>query len=103
VNYFPENNPEYSIFAVSSLLGVANHHGVSFPVGKVRFLTLQPLNFHEFLFAMGKIDLVHALQKIDTVRIEIFHVQYKELLKQYYFLGGMPEALNQFAEHKDYH
>lgn len=103
LKYFNENNPEYSIFAAGSLLGVAMHQGVSFPVGKVEFLTLQPLNFHEFLRAMGKIDLLQVLQKGDLPLIEIFHEQYIELLRQYYFIGGMPEVLNHFAENKDYY
>ncbi|MFM9986147.1 MAG: ATP-binding protein [Flavobacteriales bacterium] len=103
LKYFQENNPEYSIFAAGSLLGVAIHQGTSFPVGKVEFLTLYPLNFHEFMRAMGKIELLHELQKGDTVLIELFHDQFTELLKQYYFLGGMPEVVKEFAESKDYY
>jgi uncharacterized protein len=102
LKYFNENNPEYFIFAAGSLLGVAIHHGVSFPVCKVEFLTLQPINFHEFLHAIGKVELLNALQKTGTELIEIFKEQYIELLKQYYIIGGMPEAVNDFSKNNDY-
>ena len=102
LKYFQEDSPDYSIFAAGSLLGVAIHQGVSFPVGKVEFMTLHPLSFHEFLNAMGKGDLWDALQKGDTGLVEIFSVQYTGLLKQYYFIGGMPEVVNNFVENKDY-
>jgi predicted AAA+ superfamily ATPase len=102
LKYFQENGPEYSIFAAGSLLGVAIHSGVSFPVGKVDFMTLYPLSFHEFLIAMGKLDLLKALKQEDFTLIEIFKNQYIELLKQYYFIGGMPEVVAHFAVNADY-
>lgn len=102
LKYFQENNPEFSIIAAGSLLGVAIHQGVSFPVGKVEFMTLHPLNFHEFLSAMEKTELLNALQKVDHALIEIFEEQYIELLKQYYFIGGMPEVVKEFVNTKDY-
>jgi predicted AAA+ superfamily ATPase len=102
LKYFQEEQGEYSIFAAGSLLGVAIHQGVSFPVGKVEFMTLYPLSFHEFLNALGRTDLLNALQTADAKLIEIFRLQYIELLKQYYFVGGMPEAVKEFAESKDY-
>jgi uncharacterized protein len=103
LKYFQENNPEYSIFAAGSLLGVSIHQGTSFPVGKVEFMTLNPMNFHEFLGAMGKIELLKTIQSGDPELIEIFHAQYVELLKQYYFLGGMPEVVKEFVESQDYY
>ena len=102
LKYFQENSPEYSIFAAGSLLGVAIHHGVSFPVGKVEFMLLHPLSFYEFLNALGKMDLLNTLQSGDEKLIEIFNAQYIELLKQYYFIGGMPEAVKEFVDNKDY-
>ena len=102
LKYFQENNPELAIFAAGSLLGVAMHQGYSFPVGKVEFMTLHPLNFHEFLAAMGNKELLNALQTKDSTLIEIFRVQYINLLKQYYYIGGMPEAVQEFAANKDY-
>lgn len=102
LKYFQENSPEYSIFAAGSLLGVAIHQGVSFPVGKVEFMLLHPLSFYEFLNALGKSDLLNTLQSGDERLIEIFNTQYIELLKQYYFIGGMPEAVKEFVVLKDY-
>jgi len=102
LKYFQENSPEYSIFAAGSLLGVSIHHGVSFPVGKVEFMLLHPFSFYEFLNALGKMDLLNTLQRGDEKLIEIFNAQYIELLKQYYFIGGMPEAVKEFVDNKDY-
>jgi len=102
LKYFQENSPEYSIFAAGSLLGVAIHQGVSFPVGKVDFITLFPLSFHEFLNALGKSDLLKVLIQEDFALIEIFKDQYIELLKQYYFIGGMPEVVKDFALNMNY-
>lgn len=103
LKYFQENNPEYSIFAAGSLLGVSIHQGTSFPVGKVEFMSLYPLNFHEFLGAMGKLELLKTIQSGNPILVEIFHAQYVELLKQYYFLGGMPAVVKEFIENQDYY
>ncbi len=102
LKYFQENNPDYFIFAAGSLLGVANHTGVSFPVGKVDFLTLYPLTFHEFLQALGQNELITVLQSKDYDLIGIFKDRYIELLRQYYFVGGMPEVVKNFAGSQDY-
>jgi predicted AAA+ superfamily ATPase len=102
LKYFHENNPEYCILAAGSLLGVAIHQGVSFPVGKVEFLTLHPLSFNEFLLAMRKENLLGALQNSNHLTIDIFKDQFIELLKQYYFIGGMPEVVRQFVANNDY-
>jgi predicted AAA+ superfamily ATPase len=102
LKYFQENSPEYNIFAAGSLLGVAIHGGVSFPVGKVDFLTVYPLDFPEFLDAMGQSQLVKAIESGDTALITNFNDQLIELLKQYYFIGGMPEVVNAFIKDFDY-
>jgi uncharacterized protein len=102
LKYFQEAHDDYDIFAAGSLLGVSIHKGTSFPVGKVDFMSLNPLSFHEFLNALGKTELLKALQSGNTGLIEIFQTQYIELLKQYYFVGGMPEAVHEFAQSKDY-
>ncbi len=102
LKYFQENSPEYNIFAAGSLLGVAIHGGVSFPVGKVDFLTLYPLDFPEFLDAMGQSQLVKAIESGDAALIKNFNDQLIELLKQYYFVGGMPEVVNAFINDVDY-
>lgn len=102
LKYFRENDPDYFIFGAGSLLGVAIHQGVSFPVGKVDFMTLHPLNFHEFLTAMGETELCRILQGDDTDLIDLFAGKYIELLKQYYFTGGMPEVVSGFVASQDY-
>lgn len=64
LKYFYENAPEYVIAAAGSLLGVALHEGTSFPVGKVDFLNLYPLNFRVFLMAVGENQLAAYIKKI---------------------------------------
>ena len=103
LKYFNENAPEYSIICAGSLLGVALHQGTSFPVGKVDFLDLYPLSFIEFLLAAGKKQFIDLLQAADFEMITMFRNEYIDLLKQYYFIGGMPEAVKSFAENRDYH
>lgn len=98
LKYFYENAPEFYIVSAESLLGVSLHHQVSFPVGKVDFLPLYPMDFHEFLRAMGKQDLVELLNLKDWSLISAMKSRYIELLRQYYFVGGMPEAVKVFIE-----
>ena len=102
LKYFEENNPEYHIFAAGSLLGVAIHQGVSFPVGKVEFLTLHPMNFTEFMHAMGEADLIKAIDFNQPKLMNNFHDQLISLLKQFLFVGGMPEVVKSFVASKDY-
>ena len=102
LKYFHENAPQYQIVAAGSLLGVALHEGTSFPVGKVDFLDLYPLSFSEFLCALGKENLVELLQLGDFELAAAFKNEYIDRLKEYYFVGGMPEAVAHFAQHTDY-
>jgi len=102
LKYFYENAPEYAIVAAGSLLGVAMHHGSSFPVGKVAFLDLYPMSFTEFLDAAGNSSLSELLKKQDWSLIAPFKSKYIELLRNYYFIGGMPEAVQSFIEEHDY-
>lgn len=102
LKYFYENAPEYHIIAAGSLLGVALHPGTSFPVGKVQFLDLYPLNFTEFLLATDHKELIQLLEQQDNNLISTFKMKYIDSLKQYYFVGGMPEAVAAFAERLDY-
>lgn len=102
LKYFQEETPEYDIIAAGSLLGVALHNGTSFPVGKVQFLDLYPLNYKEFLKALGEEELLQLLEKKDFELIKVFKTKFIETLKQYYFVGGMPEAVNNFVQNKDY-
>ena len=101
LKYFYENAPEYHIIAAGSLLGVALHAGTSFPVGKVDFLNLYPLNFREFLYAVDENGLAELLEKEDYTLINAFSSKYSELLKRYYYVGGMPEAVQTYLETDD--
>ncbi len=102
LKYFCENAPEQHIIVAGSLLGIELHRNSSFPVGKVRFMTLRPMSFFEFLLAMGEEGLEKMLEKNDWTNIEIFASKLKELLKMYYYVGGMPEAVLAFSERRDF-
>lgn len=102
LKYFNEDAPQYNIICAGSLLGVALHQGTSFPVGKVEFLDLYPLSFFEFMTAMGKGQYVELLQKGDFEMANTFAQEYVDLLKHYYYVGGMPEVVQSFAENKDF-
>ena len=102
LKYFYENAPQYHIVCAGSLLGIALHQGTSFPVGKVDFLKLYPLSFKEFLMATGKEQFAALLDKQDFQMIASFKQTYIDALKHYYFVGGMPEAVQSFAENKDF-
>lgn len=102
LKYFYEDAPEYHIVCAGSLLGIALHEGTSFPVGKVDFMKLYPLSFKEFLLATGKERFVRALEAHDFGLVTSFKQTYIEALKQYYYIGGMPEAVAAFAENSDF-
>ena len=102
LKYFQENAPQYDIIVAGSLLGVACHEGTGFPVGKVSFMNLYPLSFEEFLLAMGEERFVELLRKKDFKTIKLFNNKYEKLLKQYCYVGGMPEVVNDFIENKDF-
>ncbi len=102
LKYFCENAPQYHIVCAGSLLGIALHQGTSFPVGKVDFLKLYPLSFKEFLMADGKERFAELLDKLDFQMITSFKQTYIDALKQYCFVGGMPEVVQSFVENKDF-
>lgn len=102
LKYFYENAPQYHIVCAGSLLGIALHQGTSFPVGKVDFLKLYPLSFKEFLMATDKERFADLLDTRDFQMITSFKQTYIDSLKQYYFIGGLPEAVQSFAENKDF-
>jgi len=102
LKYFNENAPQYHIVCAGSLLGVALHQGTSFPVGKVDFLDLYPLSFFEFMTALGKGRFAEALADGDFNMAHTFRQEYIDLLKQYYYIGGMPEAVMRFSENMDF-
>ena len=102
LKYFNEDAPQYDIIAAGSLLGVAHHFGTGFPVGKVEFLRLYPLSFTEFLDAMGKEQFVELIEKQDFEMIKLFNTKFEDLLKQYTYIGGMPEVVQNFVDNKDF-
>ena len=102
LKYFYEDAPQYHIICAGSLLGIALHGGTSFPVGKVDFLSLYPLSFKEFLMATAGERFVQLLDSQDYPMITPFKQTYIDALKQYYFVGGMPEAVQSFVEEKDF-
>lgn len=99
---FYEEAPEYHIMVAGSLLEVALHEGISYPVGKVTTLDLYPLNFREFLYAVGESKLADALETKDYSLIDGFSEKYIYHLKNYFYVGGMPEAVNCFLNNNDY-
>lgn len=102
LKYFQEKAPQYHVIAAGSLLGIAMHRNDSFPVGKVDFIDLYPLSFSEFLAAIGQESFASLLEKKDWSLIATFRSKFVDFLKQYYFVGGMPEVVNAFVERKDY-
>lgn len=102
LKYFRENAPQYDIIVAGSLLGVACHEGTGFPVGKVSFMNLYPLSFKEFLLAMDEERFVELLNNKDYKTIKLFNNKYEKLLKQYCYVGGMPEVVSDFVENKDF-
>jgi uncharacterized protein len=102
LKYFQESAPEYAILAAGSLLGVALHRGVSFPVGKVDFLQLHPFDFIEFLQATGNEKWADMLLECDWAKQEPVAQNLVDLLKTYLLIGGMPEVAVHFGKTGDY-
>ena len=102
LKYFCEEAASYHIVAAGSLLGVAIHGGDSFPVGKVNTLRVYPMTFVEFLYAVGEDGLATLLEQGDWKLIDTFQDKFTAWLKNYYYVGGMPEAVKIFAETRDY-
>ncbi len=97
LKYFQEDAPGIHLIAAGSLLGIALHANISFPVGKVDFLDLHPMNFLEFLMACNETGLAQILASNDWKLITAFKSKFIERLRQYYFVGGMPEAVERFC------
>lgn len=102
LKYFYEKAPQYHIIAAGSLLGISMHKNTSFPVGKVEFMNLYPLSFTEFLDAAGEQNFTKLLQQKDWDMIALFHSKLQEYLRQYFFIGGMPEIVSSFLTYKDF-
>lgn len=102
LKYFNENAGEQHVIAAGSLLGIELHRHTSFPVGKVQFMTLYPMSFFEFLDAIGENRLTEIIRNKDWTTVNTFAPKLSEYLKQYYYVGGMPEAVLAFSEDHDW-
>ena len=114
LKFFNEDMPNLAVMAAGSLLGLAVNRKkkkrnansaqakASFPVGKVVFLDVPPMTFEEFLLAVGEDMKCEALKKRDWKMVGLFHDSYCELLRKYYFIGGMPEAVQSFLANGDF-
>ena len=102
LKYFYEKSPQYQIIAAGSLLGINLHPGESFPVGKVEFLTLYPLNFTEFLLAMEETGIVELIEKREWELVNSFHSKLVNYLRYYFYTGGMPEVVFHFSQNRDW-
>ncbi len=102
LKYFCEDAPEYHVAAAGSLLGMGLHGGVSFPVGKVNFIDLHPMTFDEFLLAIGEQDLLDILKLRDWTAVNAFDKRLQGHLREYYFIGGMPEVVATFVDTHDF-
>lgn len=101
LKYFCEDMPNLHIVVAGSLLGVMNMKNESFPVGKVDIMHLYPMTYEEFLLANGEAQLLDVLRSGDKTMINCLSSRFIEYLRQYYFVGGMPEAVLNFSQHHD--
>lgn len=103
LKYFHEQAPEYQIVSAGSLLGISLSKPLSFPVGKVDFLTLRPMSFYEFVLAHDERMLLDYLEdiNINTPVPQMFADKLITLLKTYYVTGGMPEVVANWVDSKD--
>ncbi len=101
LKYFCENAPQYHVAVAGSLLGISMHRGESFPVGKVDILHIYPMTFDEFLLAKGKSQMVDILRSKDWITIKLLRGEFIKALREYYFVGGMPESVNEFIGTND--
>ena len=98
LKYFCEDAPDYHVAVAGSLLGIALHSGVSFPVGKVQTMKLYPMDFEEFLMAKGEQQLLRIMHDHDFDLLTALHEKCKDLLRQYYYVGGMPEVVKFYID-----
>ncbi len=101
LKYFQENAPQYHVIAAGSLLGITIGRGESFPVGKVNLLQMYPLDFEEFLMAVGEISLSDLFHQADWELLNILRTKYIDFLRQYYYVGGMPDVVANYLKNKD--
>ena len=101
LKYFCEGAPEHHVAVAGSLLGIAMRHGESAPVGKVNIIRMFPMDFEEYLMARGEHNVFEILKSGDWTTISMIHDTLEKLLREYYFVGGMPEAVSTFIKSLD--
>ena len=101
LKYFCEDAPEQHVIAAGSLLGVVHHPDESYPVGKVDILRLFPMSFEEFLWAKGYDKLAEILTRCEWDSMEALKDTLEDMLRQYYYVGGMPEAVLDWVTQED--
>ena len=101
LKYFCENAPEHHVCVAGSLLGITLRHGESFPVGKIDIIRMFPMTFTEFLIARGTDLMAEALQKKDWYILTSLHLALVQMLREYYLVGGMPEAVKTYLKTND--
>ena len=95
---FAEDAPEYHVAAAGSYLGIAYHAGESFPVGKVQMVDMHPACFLEFLGAVGEGELARLVRSLDFGRLAPFEDRLRRLLREYLYVGGMPQVIVAFMD-----
>lgn len=101
LKYFCENAPQYHVAVAGSLLGITMHRGEYFPVGKVDILHIYPMTYDEFLLAKDRKQMVEILKNKDWATVKLLKNEYIKSLREYYFVGGMPEAVRMFIKTND--
>lgn len=101
LKYFCEDAPEYHVAVAGSLLGIAMRHGESAPIGKVNIIRMFPMDFEEYLMARSETNALEMLQSGDWTTVSMIHETLQKLLREYYFVGGMPEAVSTFVKSLD--
>ena len=101
LKYFCEKASQYHIVVAGSLLGIGLHEGTGFPVGKVDEINLYPLSFKEFMMALGKEVLISNMEEHRWSELSALGTIFTELLRQYYYVGGMPEVVKSYVENQD--
>ncbi|WP_297982647.1 AAA family ATPase, partial [uncultured Methanobrevibacter sp.] len=102
LKYFCEDMPQLHVIVAGSLLGLAIHSGVSYPVGKVDELSLYPMSFSEFISAKYGKSLSEKLKTAPFEDLDTLRTTPENALREYYFTGGMPEVVQGYVENRDY-
>lgn len=103
LKYFCELAPEYHIICAGSFMGIAKHQGTNFPVGKVDIQNIYPMTYNEFLMASGKENYYGFIENKEFDTVQRYKDIYIKSLKEYFFVGGMPEVVSEFVESNDYY